>query len=175
MGYDVQLVKPAEPFEEAEKLTEHEWREFHEKYPDIDYVYFSVGYIVCKNPSEEQLRTLAKLAFANGWRLRGDDGEYYDENGQAIPIAAPRRGLFQRIKEAFAPRHSTRELDMIVTFLEPAVFKVGDRVKFLDRRGGVVIEVDSSGFSGMGSIRARFPDGTILGGPFPDGGFERDL
>ncbi|HJU41221.1 MAG TPA: hypothetical protein VJ691_00345 [Vicinamibacterales bacterium] len=174
MGYDVQIVKPDEPFSDGERLSDDEWRGFQDEHADIDYVYFSNGRITCKNPSELQVATLAKLAFAKGWRLRGDDGEYYDEHGQAIQEPAPRRGFFSRLKDAFTRRHSTKELNILATGVTP-VFKVGDPVKFLDRRGGVVIEVDSSGFSGMGSIRARFPDGTILGGPFPDGGFERDL
>ena len=53
-----------------------------------------------------------------------------------------------------------------------SVFKVGDRMKFLHRTGGVVIAVNKQGSSGLGEIRVRFPDGAILSGMFPDGGFE---
>lgn len=171
MGYDVCLVKPERPGLGEEAITEAEWRAFQEQHAAVDYVYFSTGGITCKNPSEEQLLELAKLACERGWRLRGDDGEYYDERGQVIPEPPRKRSVFKRIKDMFTPQYAAPDIAAYFVDVE-SVFKVGDRVKFLHRTGGVVIKVDKAGNSGLGEIRVKFPDGAILSGVFPDGGFE---
>src|SRR5688572_5281664 len=172
MGYDVRLTKPELPEQDAEQFTEREWRAFQNEHANIDYVYFADGSIICKNPSAAQLAELAKLAYAKGWRLRGDDGEYYDDSGNVIQEPAPpQQGFFSRIKHAFAERRAARELAAEMAGVE-AAFRVGDRVKFLHRSGGVVIKVDKRGNSGMGEIRVRFPDGAEISGMFPDGGFD---
>ena len=108
--------------------------------------------ITCKNPSDEQLATLAKIAFAQGWRLRGDDGEYYDDNGRVIVEVTPKQGIFAAIKNIFAERRAARELAAEMEGVE-SVFKVGDRVKSIHRSGGVVIKVDKAGNSGLGQDR----------------------
>lgn len=172
MGYDVHLMKPELPGQDAPEVTEREWRAFQDKHAGIDYVYFYGGRITCKNPSEAQLAELAKLAYVKGWRLRGDDGEYYDDSGNVIQEQAPPQpGFFSRIKSAFAERRAARELAADMAGVE-AVFRVGDRVKSTHRSGGVVIRVDKQGNSGLGEIRVRFSDGAEISGMFPDGGFE---
>lgn len=45
-------------------------------------------------------------------------------------------------------------------------------MKSIHRTGGVVIKVDKAGNSGLGQIDVRFPDGVVISGIFPDGGFE---
>ena len=173
MGYDVHLVKPELGGQEAEDISEREWQSFQKTHAAVDYAYHADGKITCKNPSEEQLATLAKIAFAQGWRLRGDDGEYYDDSGRVIAEVTPKPGIFGAIKNIFAERRAARELAAEMAGVE-SVFKVGDRVKSIHRRGGVVIKVDKAGNSGLGQIDVRFPDGTVISGMFPDGGFERE-
>ena len=173
MGYDVHLVKPEIGGRKADEVSEREWQSFRKKHAAVDYVYYSDGKISCKNPSEEQVAALAKIAYSQGWRLRGDDGEYYDDNGQVIAEEGPRQGLFGRIKNIFAERRAARELAAEMEGVE-SVFKVGDRVKSIHRSGGVVINVDKAGNSGLGQIEVRFPDGAVISGIFPDGGFERE-
>lgn len=173
MGYDVHLVKPQIGGQDADEVSGREWRAFQKKHSGIDYVYHAEGKISCKNPSEEQLAELAKLAYANGWRLCGDDGEYYDDSGQVIAEQAAKPGFFDRIKNVFAERRAARELAAEMAGVE-SVFKVGDRVKSIHRTGGIVIRVDRRGNSGLGEIRVRFPDGAEISGMFPDGGFERE-
>ena len=155
MGYDVHLVKPEIGGREADEVSEREWDSFQKKHASVDYVYYADGRISCKNPSEEQLAELAKLAYAKGWRLRGDDGEYYDDTGQVIADSPPKdEGFFSRLKNIFAERRAARELAADMATVE-SVFKVGDRVKFLHRTGGVVIRVDKRGNFGPGA-RSRF-------------------
>lgn len=173
MGYDVHLVKPEIGGRAADDVTDREWRTFQTKHASLDYVYYAEGKITCKNASEEQLATLAKIAFAQGWRLRGDDGEYYDDSGRVIPEVTPKQGIFGAIKNIFAERRAARELAAEMEGVE-SVFKVGDRVKSIHRSGGVVIKVDKAGNSGLGQIEVRFPDGVVISGIFPDGGFERE-
>jgi hypothetical protein len=173
MGYDIHLVKPEIDGREADEVSEREWQSFQKKHAAVDYVYYSGGKISCKNPSAEQVVALAKIAYSQGWRLRGDDGEYYDDSGQVIAEEAPRQGLFGRIKNIFAERRAARDLAAEMESVE-SVFKVGDRVKSIHRSGGVVIKVDKAGNSGLGQIEVRFPDGAVISGIFPDGGFERE-
>ncbi len=173
MGYDVHLVKPQIGSQEADEISEREWQSFQKKHATVEYVYYAGGQISCKNPSEEQLATLAKIAFTQGWRLRGDDGEYYDDGGRVISEVTPKQGIFGAIKNIFAERRAARELAAEMEAVE-SVFKVGDRVKSIHRSGGVVIKVDKAGNSGLGQIDVRFPDGAVISGIFPDGGFERE-
>lgn len=173
MGYDVHLVKPEIGGQAADEVSDREWRAFQSKHASVDYVYYVDGKITCKNPSDEQLATLAKIAFAQGWRLRGDDGEYYDDSGGVISEVTSKPGFFGAIKNIFAERRAAREVAAGMEGVE-SVFKVGDRVKSIHRRGGIVIKVDKAGNSGLGQIDVRFPDGAVIGGIFPDGGFERE-
>jgi hypothetical protein len=174
MGYDVHLEKPEIGGQQVDQFSDREWRAFQQKHPGVDYVYFANGTITCKNPSEEQLATLGKIAYAQGWRLRGDDGEYYDDSGRLIAEApAPEPGFFGRVRNIFAERRAARELAAEMAKVECA-FRVGDHVKLIHRTGGVVVKIDKAGNSGLGQIDVRFPDGAIMSGIFPDGGFERE-
>ena len=174
MGYDVHLVKPEIGGQQADEFSDREWRAFQQKHSSVDYVDHADGKITCKNPSEEQLATLAKIAYTQGWRLRGDDGEYYDDSGQVIvEAAAPQPGFFGRVRNIFAERRAARELAAEMAGVE-CVFRVGDHVKLIHRTGGVVVKIDKAGNSGLGQIDVRFPDGAVISGIFPDGGFERE-
>ena len=174
MGYDVHLLKPELPGQDAIEITEKDWQAFRASHPAIDYLYFERGRISCKNPSDAQLSELAKLAYENGWRLRGDDGEYYDDSGQVIQEpAAPTRGWLSRAKDFLANARAARELERDMAGVE-CVFKVGDRVRSTHRSGGVVTRIDKRANSGLGIIEVTFPDGAVIGGMFPDGGFERE-
>ena len=174
MGYDVHLVKPEIGGQQANEVSDGEWRAFQKKHSGIEYVHYADGKITCKNPSQEQLSTLARIAFSQGWRLRGDDGEYYDDSGQVISErAAPEAGFFGRIRNIIAEHRAARALAADMADVE-CPFKVGDRVRSTHRRGGVVTRVDKRANSGLGIIEVTFPDGAVIGGMFPDGGFERD-
>ncbi len=59
MGYVVHLVKPEISGETADEVSEREWQSFQKKHAAVDYVYYADGKISCKNPSKEQLETLA--------------------------------------------------------------------------------------------------------------------
>jgi hypothetical protein len=174
MGYDVHLVKPEIGGQQGDEFSDREWRAFQQKHPGVDFVHYADRKITCKNPSEEQLATLAKIAYAQGWRLRGDDGEYYDNNGRLIAaVATPEPGFFGRVRHIFAERRAARELAAEMAKVECA-FRVGDHVRLIHRTGGVVVRIDKAGNSGLGQIDVRFPDGAIMSGIFPDGGFERE-
>jgi hypothetical protein len=174
MGYDVHLTKPELPGADVTPITDREWQAFRARHPGVDYVYFDGAAISCKNPSEAQLVELAELAYANGWRLRGDDGEYYDDAGHVIQEAeAAPRGWMARAKDFFANARAARDLERDMRDVE-CIFKLGDRVKSTHRSGGVVTRIDKRANSGLGIIEVTFPDGAVIGGMFPDGGFERE-
>ena len=173
MGYNVRFEKPLIPGQEPDRFTPGEWEAFQSKHPRLDYAYFAGGSITCKNPSQEQLKELAKIAYRQGWRLLGDDGEYYDENANAIAPKAPEQGFFSKIKNVFADARAARQIEKEMRDVV-CPFKVGDRVRFLDRRGGVITGIDKRANHGLGRIEVTFPDGAVIGGMFPDGGFEKD-
>ena len=173
MGYNVRFEKAEIPGASQDQFNEREWQSFQAKYPTLDYAYFAGGSITCKNPSEDQLKDLARIAYRQGWRLRGDDGEYYDEHGNVIAETPAKQGFFSAVKSAFANARAARELERDMQGVE-CPFKVGDRVRNTHRRGGVVTRIDKRANSGLGIIEVTFPDGAVIGGMFPDGGFELD-
>ena len=173
MGYNVRFEKPLIAGQEADRFTPSEWQAFQSKHPQLDYIYFAGGSITSKNPSEEQLKQLATIASQQGWRLRGDDGEYYDENAHAIVSKAPEQSFFGMVKNAFANARAARQIAREMRDVD-CPFTLGDRVKFLDRRGGVVTRIDKRANSGLGIVEVTFPDGLVMGGMFPDGGFEKE-
>lgn len=177
MGYDVHLVKKGDWFDTEDKFTEEDWEVLQKEMPASDWLYFDNGSITVKSPTQEQVAELARIAKSHNWSVQGDDGERYDEGG--LPIAEPPepparpgfiRALLNPIQEFRAKRAIQRSMKGTV-----CPFEVGDKVRTPFRAGGVVIEVDEKGNHGLGSIKVRFPDGTVLGGLFVNHGFEKEL
>ena len=102
-------MKPQIGSQEADEISGREWQSFQNKHAAVDYVYYAAGQISCKNPSEEQLATLAKMAFTQGWRLRGTTAND-DDSGRVISEVTPKQGIFGAIKNIFAERRAAREL-----------------------------------------------------------------
>ena len=139
-----------------------------------DWVHFEDGTITVKNPSDEQVRAVATLAAASGLAVRGDDGETYDGDGVATPATGERPGLFHAVLKPLTAflagrklRHSMRDV--------VCPFAVGDRVRTTFRTGGIVTEFDPKAHHGLGSIKVRFADGSVLGGDFVGHDFSKEV
>ena len=164
MGYNLYLVK-SNGRAASDQFSREEWDRLRAT-PEIpDWVYFEDGAITLKSPTAEQVRTLVKLAAANGWTVQGDDGETYDVDGAGTPAPAEKAGLLDAalkpLRAFLAGRKLRRSMQDVV-----CPFMVGDRVRTTFRTGGVVTGVDPNAHHGLGSITVRFPDGSVLGSYF---------
>jgi hypothetical protein len=174
MGYNLYLVKTLDVLDEANKFTATEWTTLCATHQVAEWLYFDGDAITVKNPSEEQVAALVRIAKSCGWTVQGDDGETYAEDGSFIPSApAPRPGLLGRLMH-FLSRHRTMKATQKLTREITCAFSVGDKVRTTHRSGGVVISVDPSGHHGMGNITVRFPDGVTLSGMFTANGFQKE-
>ena len=164
MGYNIYLVRRSGP-EPPDAFSPDEWDRLRATGEVPDWVYFEDGAITLKSPTAEQVRTLVKLAAANGWTVQGDDGETYDVDGAATPAPGEKAGLLaaalKPLRAFLAGRKLRRSMQDVV-----CPFMVGDLVRTTFRTGGVVTGVDPNAHHGLGSITVRFPDGSVLGSYF---------
>ncbi len=180
MGYNLYLVKQGNWFDPGNGFAKAEYDAILETHPDSGWLYFDGESITVKNPSKEQIIELVGISREFGWSVQGDDGETYGNDGGPIPEEGDARerqgspapeppphkpGIFCRIKAAAGEYLAGRRIRKSMEDIS-CPFKVGDRVRTAHRTGGVVIEVDPNGNSGLGSIKVRFPDGVVLGSAF---------
>lgn len=105
--------------------------------------------------------------------MQGDDGETYGEDGAPTRASAARPGVLSTIlgplRQFLDKRKIQRSMQGVV-----CPFSVGDRVRTTFRTGGVVIAIDAKAHHGLGSIKVRFPDGSVLGGFFVGHDFRKE-
>jgi len=113
------------------------------------------------------------LARDTGWSVQGDDGETYGADGAPHADRPARPGFLtaalQPLRERFARWSIRRSMRGVV-----CPFQVGDPVRTTLRTGGVVIAVDAHGNHGLGGIKVRFSDGTVIGGFFVGHDFHKE-
>ncbi len=173
MGYNLYLVKRGNGREAVDQFSPDEWDRLRASRDIPAWVYFEDGAITVKSPSAAQVRAFAGLAAAHGWSVQGDDGEAYGVDGAAIPASPEKPGFVStvlRSLRAFLDGWKLRRSMRGVV----CPFVVGDRVRTTFRSGGVVIDVDANAHHGLGSIKVRFPDGSVLGGFFVGHDFSRE-
>jgi hypothetical protein len=168
VGYNVYFVKSENWFDEKNQFSEAEWDAVRREHSFEEWVHFDRGQITAKNPTDEQIGDLVALAKARGYRVQGDDGEFYSDNGRPVvenssrPAAAVPTGLAAQLSKmlgslfGLGPKSAARPI-------QSCQFKVGDRVRTTFRAGGIVTEVDPSGNGGLGNIKVKFPDGEVVG------------
>jgi len=165
VGYNVYLVKRGSWWDADARFGREEWDRLRASRPLPDWVSFEDGTITVKSPTREQILAFVGLARDEGWSVQGDDGETYGADGLPVPEPPARSGFFaaalQPLREFFAKRSIRRAMQGVV-----CPFRVGDPVRTTLRTGGVVIAVDANANHGLGSIKVRFSDGTVIGGFF---------
>jgi hypothetical protein len=114
----------------------------------------SNGCISTKNPDQPLIEKMLEIARQLGAQVQGDDGEVYGPG----PSAERRTRSFLKVvtgllSEIFPARRGRRSTPP---------FSVGDRVRDVWGREGLVIEVDPDAEHGLGRIRVRYPSGLIL-------------
>ena len=173
MGYNLYFVKHGNWYEPGNKFLQEEWSRLKESGQLPDWVYFEDGAITVKSPTQEQVTTFARLAKTHGWFVQGDDGETYGEDGAPIRVPAARSGVLSTIlgplRRFLDKRKIQRSMKGVV-----CPFNIGDRVRTTLRTGGVVIAIDAKAHHGLGSIKVRFPDGSVLGGFFIGHDFRKE-
>jgi hypothetical protein len=173
MGYNLYFVKHGNWYEPGNKFFQEEWSRLKESGQLPDWIYFHDGAITVKSPTQEQVTTFARLAKTHGWSVQGDDGETYGEDGAPTRASAARPGVLSTIlgplRQFLDKRKIQRSMQGVV-----CLFSVGDRVRTTFRTGGVVIAIDAKAHHGLGSIKVRFPDGSVLGGFFVGHDFRKE-
>jgi hypothetical protein len=168
LGYNLYLVKVGEDWgDDQNHFSQAEWDAICANHDVKAWAYFDGVHVTVKNPTDDQVRTLVAVGRAHGWRVQGDDGEFYSDNGQPVrddslglPPAARERWL-ARFLYWLRSRFRSRSKSAVLP--APCLFKVGDKVRTSFRSGGIVTELDPSRNGGLGSIEVTFPDGVVLG------------
>ena len=163
MGYNLYFVKRGNWYEPDNRFGQEEWGRLKESGQLPDWVYFDDGVITVKDPTKEQVVTFVRFAKTHGWFVQGDDGENYDEDGAPLHASAPDLGLLSTILKPLRHFLDKRKIQRSMKGVV-CPFQVGDSVRTTFRCGGVVIDVDEKAHHGLGSIKVRFPDGSVLGG-----------
>jgi hypothetical protein len=173
VGYNLYLVKQGDWWDANARFGPAEWDRLRASRPLPDWVWFEDGTITVKSPTREQVIEFVGLARAAGWSVQGDDGEIYGADGVPVPAPPARPGIVDAVlkplRELLARRSIRRSMRDVV-----CPFQVGDPVRTTLRTGGVVIAVDANANHGLGSIKVRFSDGTVLGGFFVGHDFRRE-
>ena len=109
MGYDLHITrKEFWADDEGLKISHDEWDAYIAKDPEItpdpdnsatDYLYkkgsevwplwWSDGEVCTKNPDQQVIIKFVAVAESLGARAQGDDGEFYDQDGEMIPEETP--------------------------------------------------------------------------------------
>lgn len=173
MGYTLYLVKDNRPDADESVFSAADWRSMNETHPLSPWAYFDGTSVSVKNPTPDQIIALVQAARSHGWWVRGDDGEFYGEDGSPIPSSPTPAGRIDRVVQRARDFFAGRKLKRATAGL-PCPFAVGDRVRTTYRTGGTVIKVDEKANHGMGGIKVRFPDGTVLGGSFVGHDFAKE-
>ena len=134
-----------------------EWRA-HPRAEQVWISYFE-GNLSIKNPDEECLAKMRRIAKALDARVQGDDGEFYDDD-RPPAHAAPRESLFKRLSGAFAGFFRAAAQPASNITLD---FEVGDRVKDTWGTLHTVIAIQRTANHGTGIILTRRDDGQELG------------
>lgn len=175
MGYELHLVKTKSGswIDDENHFTKREWENFRLKNTPPEWLYFSSGNISVKNPDQEQIVTLVKIAKQNGWRVQGDDDETYSEDGSPIPPEVEKPSIFEPIRKFFAEQKARRSIRRAQQDIKIPL-KVGDKVKSRWRAGGIVIKLDPEAEHGVGMLKVKWPDGTVSGSFYVLHDFEKE-
>lgn len=151
-GETIRLIQPL--------LTE--WRH-HSSHHPVWFSYFE-GSLSVKNPDDECLAKMRRIAAQLHARVQGDEGEFYDEQKKTSFFKRVYSSMttFRRSQHEPKPAgHSSRIVPVDPTTLG---FGVGDVVKDTWGNEHVVTEIDPQGEHGLGTIRTRrLSDGVIFG------------
>ncbi|HEY7088874.1 MAG TPA: hypothetical protein VH518_12345, partial [Tepidisphaeraceae bacterium] len=114
------------------------------------------GEVTATDPGKPLVRKMVQIAGRLGAKVQGDDGEIYDEEGEAsepdVSAASPLPpGLIGRIAGWFRHRRIVRENQAAAP-----KFRVGQRVKNFVGVKGTVIGVNLKANGGLGEVRVRY-------------------
>jgi hypothetical protein len=175
MGYDLHITRRKHWSDDGCDITAREWLDYvagdaELKLSPADGLYWTVwsgpselpqpwldwdaGQIFTKNPDEPLIRKMFAVADALQARVQGDDGEFYDQNGNALPGAKPSRirAMIQALRSALTPRRRAA----------PPDFSVGDRIVDVWGRTALIAAIDLYANQGLGAVTLRYDDGREL-------------
>ena len=158
MGYEAHITRRKNWSDGAgPAISEQEWLAHVNDDPGLaELVHWNRGNVDAKNPDDALLARMVAAAAALGATVQGDDGETYDQSGNASPPPPP--GLLSRVNSWLTNRFSSGAEPIDEGTLP---FKVGDRVRDFRGSSGRVTEIDVRAQHGLGRITVRFDDGQV--------------
>ena len=155
MGYDAHITRRrAWSDADGPHITEQEFRALMQGDAELASLYWDDGNICAKNPDPALLRKMVSVAGTLAATVQGDDGEFYDGEGNATP--ARQSPLFTRIASWVRNLVSSGPEPIDPSSLP---FKVGDRVYVLGHFGRVT-DIDVRANHGLGRITVKYEDGS---------------
>ena len=155
MGYDAHITRRrAWSDADGPHITEQEWRARTESDAELASLYWDNGNISAKNPDPTLLRKMVSVAGTLAATVQGDDGEFYDAEGNPTP--APQPHLFTRAASWVRNLVSSGAKPIDPLSLP---FKVGDGVCDPWGNFGRVTDIDVRANHGLGRITVKYEDG----------------
>jgi len=140
-----------------------EWRH-HSSGHAVWFSYFE-GSLCVKNPDDECLAKMRRIATRLHARVQGDEGEFYDEEQKRPSFLKRLYSSMTTFRHSEHEPHTAHQSSRIVR-VDPTTlgFGVGDVVRDTWGNEHVVTEIDPEAEHGLGIIRTRrLSDGVVLG------------
>lgn len=140
-----------------------EWRHHSSGHP-VWFSYFK-GSLSVKNPDDECLAKMRRIAKRLHARVQGDEGEFYDEQQETPSFLKRLYSKMTTFRHSEHQAHTPRRSSRIVP-VDPATlgFGIGDVVRDTWGNEHVVTEIDPQAEHGLGIIKTqRLSDGVVLG------------
>ena len=175
MGYDLHISRRKQWTDTGSDITAREWLDYvagdvELKLSPKDGPHWAIwngpselpqpwidwddGQLYSKNPDEPLIRKMCGIARVLDARVQGDDGEFYDDSGKALPPPKPSaaRRIFQQLRSALAPRRRAPAPD----------YAVGDRIVDVWGKPATIAAIDLYANHGLGSVTLRYDNGREL-------------
>jgi len=175
MGYDLHITRRRQWSGKGSDITSREWLDYvagdsELKLSPGDGPHWAIwngaselpqpwldwedGQIYSKNPDEPLTRKMCAIAQKLHAKVQGDDGEFYDDNGKALPPPRPSqvRRLLEAVRSAFSPRRRAA----------PPDYSVGDRIVDVWGKPAVIKSIDLYANHGLGAVTLLYENGREL-------------
>jgi len=176
MGYDLHITRRRRWTDEGQDIAAEEWLACVHADPELrlvpgngpcfaewsgaaepGWLDWSHGCVFTTHPDAALIGKMVAIAGRLGAHVQGDDGECYEEGGRRVPAKITMRERFARWLTRALPRRAPAPSTV------PLPFAVGDRVRDVFGTEQVVIAIDRFAEHGMGVVRTRRSDGTVVG------------
>jgi hypothetical protein len=175
MGYDLHITRRRQWTDPGDDITSDEWLAYVARDPELTlsaengphwatwsgvselsepWLDWDDGNVYSKNPDDSLRRKMSAVATALHARVQGDDGEFYDDHGNALP--EPKPSLIAQLVSFF------RRLLARPRMAPPPDFAVGDHIRDVWGKPAVIVSIDRKATHGLGWVTIRYENGREL-------------